>query len=139
MRDNAKYYTFPKTAEKIVQARVFLATLVAIAATGSVFPAYAHPHLEKAQPAADSKTAQVKEIRMTFSESVESKLSSIRLETDTERTVTEPEAQADPADSKTLVVRLFEGLAPGNYRVRWAAVGSDGHRVTGTYSFLVSR
>jgi methionine-rich copper-binding protein CopC len=122
-----------------MQARAILATLATVASIGWLVPTSAHPHLDKAQPAADSKTAEVKEIRISFSEAIEAKLSSIKLETDSERTVTEPAAEADPADPKTIVVHLYEQLPPGIYRVRWAAVGSDSHRVSGTYSFLVSR
>jgi methionine-rich copper-binding protein CopC len=98
----------------------------------------AHAHLEQAQPAPDSKSAEVREIRLRYSEAIEAKLSSIRLEDREDRAVTEPEAQADPADHRVLVLHLFEPLAPGSYRLRWAVVAGDGHRMSGSYSFLVS-
>jgi copper resistance protein C len=101
--------------------------------------AWAHAHLEKATPAPDSKTTQVREIRLDFSEAVEAKLSVIKLETGEERTVVEPEARPDPKDGKALVVSLYEPLAPGIYRVVWSVVTADGHKVKGSYSFLVSR
>jgi methionine-rich copper-binding protein CopC len=99
----------------------------------------AHAHLEKAQPAADSKSPDVQEIRLAFSEAVEPKLSSIRLETGEERTVTEPGAQVDGADPKVLVVHLYEKLPPGQYKVLWSVVAADGHKMSGSYSFLCSR
>lgn len=114
--------------------RLALAVALAVSCMG----AWAHAHLEKALPAADSKSAVVNTIRLQFSEPVEPRLSTIRIETAEERTVTEPGAEVDPADGRVMIVRLFEKLPPGIYRVRWATVGKDGHRVTGMYSFLVS-
>lgn len=108
--------------------------LLALLSTGAL----AHAHIEKAVPAADSKSAVVKEIRLNFSEAIEAKLSSIRLEDREDRAVVEPSAAADPSDSKVLVLPLFEKLPPGSYRARWAVVSADGHRVSGSYSFIVS-
>jgi methionine-rich copper-binding protein CopC len=99
----------------------------------------AHAHLERAQPTAGSKNAEVHEIRLFFSEPLEPKLSTIRLEDREDRVVVEPTAQPDPADGKILVLRLFEPLVPGEYKVSWAVVAADGHRMSGSYSFLVSR
>jgi len=114
-------------------------TLLACALYAMAAAAGAHAHLEKAQPAAGSKSADVQEIRLAFSEAIEGKLSSIRLETSEERTVTEPGAQVDGADPKVLVVHLYEKLPPGNYVVRWSVVAADGHKMSGSYSFLSSR
>ncbi len=101
--------------------------------------AWAHAHLEAAQPAADSKAAEVREIRLVFSEPIEPRLSTIRLENREDRAVVEPAAEVDPTNPKVLVLHLFEKLPPGSYTVRWVAVAADGHRVSGNYSFLASR
>jgi len=101
--------------------------------------AWAHAHLETAQPAADSKIAEVREIRLVFSEPIEPRLSSIKLENREDRAVVEPAAEVDPSDPKVLVLHLFEKLPPGAYLVRWVAVAADGHRMSGTYSFLASQ
>ena len=101
--------------------------------------AVAHAHLEKAQPAVDGKSPDVQEIRLTFSEAVEPKLSSIRLETADERTVTEPGAEPDKSDPKVMVVHLYEKLPPGAYKVLWSVVAADGHKMSGSYAFLSSR
>jgi len=113
--------------------RIWSACL-ALLATG----AWAHAHLEAAQPAVDSKNADVRQIRLVFSEPVEPKFSTIRLESGEERAVVEPAAEVEAADPKVLVVHLFEKLPPGAYKVRWAVVTVDGHRVSGTYSFIAS-
>jgi len=101
--------------------------------------AWAHGHLETAQPAADSKNAEVREIRLVFSEPIEPRLSTIKLESGEDRAVVEPAAEVDAADPKVLVVHLFEKLPPGLYQVRWTVVAADGHRMSGHYSFLASR
>ncbi len=118
----------------IIRVALVLPALVALNSG-----AWAHAHLEKVSPAADSKSAEVREIRLVFSEAIEPKLSSIKLETLEERAVAEPAAQPDPKDPRTLVVGLYEPLPPGLYRVVWSAVTADGHKVKGNYSFLVSR
>lgn len=100
--------------------------------------AWAHAHLEAAQPAAESKTGEVREIRLVFSEPIEPRLSTIKLESREDRSVIEPAAEVDRADPKVLVLHLFEKLPPGSYTVRWAAVAADGHRMSGNYSFLAS-
>jgi len=118
----------------LVPALVFGAALLAASA-----PAMAHAHLESAQPAANSKNAEVAEVRLAFSEAIEPKLSTIQVEDREDRKVVEPEAKPDPADPKVLVLRLFEKLPPGSYKLRWAVVAADGHRMKGDYSFVVSR
>jgi len=117
----------------------FETSCLAVVAMAMMAAAWAHAHLETAQPPADSKSAEVREIRLAFSEAIEAKISTIKLETSEERTVTEPAAQIDAANPNALVVHLFEKLPPGVYKVRWAAVAVDGHRMSGNYSFLVSR
>jgi methionine-rich copper-binding protein CopC len=101
--------------------------------------AWAHAHLERAQPAEGSKTAEVREIRLAFSEAIEPRVSSITLESGEDRAVVEPAAQVDPADPKVMTVQLYEKLPPGAYTVRWAVVAADGHRMKGSYAFVASR
>jgi hypothetical protein len=115
-------------------ARAAFALGLLLAAGG----AWAHAHLENAQPAAGSVRTDVTEVRLAFTEALEARLSSIRIEDREDRAVVEPAAAADPADAKVLVVHLYEKLPPGNYTVKWVAVASDGHRASGSYSFQVS-
>jgi copper resistance protein C len=100
--------------------------------------AWAHAHLESAQPAADSKNAEVGAIRLEFSAALEPKLVTIRLEDREDRAVVEPSAGIDPANPRAVVLALFEKLPPGSYKVRWSVVAADGHRMSGDYTFLVS-
>ena len=109
--------------------------LVALLACGI---AAAHPHLRAAQPAPGGRARAVREIRLHFSEALEPVLSTIRLEAGTGEPVVEPVATVASADPRTLVLRLQRKLAAGRYQVHWAAVGVDGHRTHGGYSFTAS-
>jgi len=102
--------------------------------------AFAHPHLESSTPASGAVQKQVSEIRLVFSEVIETSLSSIRLEAgDEERAYVTPSAEPDKANSKALLLKPFEPLPTGKYVVRWTAVGSDGHPARGSFSFIVSK
>jgi len=118
---------------------VAAALALAVAMCAPMDAALAHAHLESAIPAADGASPEVAEIRLTFSEAVEPKLSTIRVETLEERAIVAPGAERLPDNPRSLVVRLYEKLAAGRYRVRWVAVGADGHRMSGAYLFTVSR
>ncbi len=113
-----------------------IALIVAILSGGA---ALAHPQLQVSDPAAGATTTSPRQIRITFNEAVIAKFSGIAIKDKTGRTVTVGKAQIDPADKKLLVVPLKEELAPGEYRIDWHAVSDDTHRVTGTYSFSVTR
>lgn len=123
--------------EMMRKSACLLAAVAALCLQGR--PADAHAHLEKSQPAAGSKSAEVREIRLAFSEPLEAKLCKISLEDREDRAVVEPAAQADPADGKALVLQLFESLPPGEYKVTWVVVAADGHRMRGAFAFVVSR
>jgi len=116
-----------------------LAQALAVALWAWAPLALAHAHLEQSAPAAGSKSEDVREVRLVFSEALEPKLSTIRLQDREDRAVVEPAAELEAADHKVLVLRLFEKLPPGSYKVLWVAVAADGHRIRGDYSFLVSR
>jgi methionine-rich copper-binding protein CopC len=114
------------------------AGLLAALFLAAPLPVFAHAHLVASEPAEGSRSAKVDHLRLAFSEALEGRLSSIRLQTVEERTVTEPGAQIDPSDPKVMMVSFYERLAPGEYQVRWTAVAADGHRIQGHYRFVVS-
>jgi methionine-rich copper-binding protein CopC len=102
--------------------------------------ALAHPHLASSSPGDGARVAKVASIRLVFSESIEAKLCTVRVETgEDEKAFVVPSAEADPADSRVLVVVPFEPLPQGRYVVRWTAVGADGHPAKGSLRFLVSK
>ena len=113
-----------------------LAILAAIFLAG---PAFAHPKLNSADPAADvSVVASPKEIKLNFSEGIIAKFSGLELKDESGRSVTVGEPVVDSKDPKQLVVPVSTALTAGRYTVTWHAVSEDTHKVSGDYSFRVT-
>jgi methionine-rich copper-binding protein CopC len=97
----------------------------------------AHSLLLESTPAADARLAASPfEISLRFNNRIEKKLSTIRLvdERGGARPVT---MLADgPADRLTAAV---SSLDPGAWRVEWRVLSTDGHVVSGRFSFRVTR
>lgn len=127
--------------QQIAVRRQAVGWCAAMVAGWLLFPVavFAHAHLLKSAPAADSKSGEVREITLQFSEPVEAKLSSVHLQDREDRNVVEPAAETVHDHPDSLVLHLYESLAPGQYRVQWNVVSADGHRMKGEYRFLVSR
>jgi methionine-rich copper-binding protein CopC len=99
----------------------------------------AHPSLKTASPSAESTASAPKEIRLSFSEGVIAKLSSVELKDQSGKKVTTGTLAADPKDQKLLIMPLQGPLPVGTYTVKWNVVSVDTHQVNGTYSFKVDR
>jgi methionine-rich copper-binding protein CopC len=67
------------------------------------------------------------------------KFSGVELKDQTGTMIATGKAAIDPTNKKQLVVPVQEPLPPGNYKVEWHAVADDTHRVTGSYSFSMTR
>jgi len=96
----------------------------------------AHSLLLEASPAADEVLpAPPTEITLRFNNRVEKQLSTIRL-VDMRGETRRVAVRADgPAD------RLNAGapaLGPGQWRLEWRVLSTDGHVVTGRYSFRIA-
>jgi methionine-rich copper-binding protein CopC len=119
--------------------RRFVLPFAVMAAVGMAPAATrSHAFLNEAVPVVGGTLpASPKEIRLTFSETIEPRFSGIDLATSDGRTVATGAAAVDPADDKQLVLALPQ-LAPGRYRVRWHVVSIDTHRTEGEYSFTVA-
>lgn len=116
-------------------------TLVASLALPSA--AMAHPKLLSATPAEKSTVSNVKQAKLTFSESLVGPVSGVDLlTTGMAGTSHAPSKVAGVktalgADGKTLVATFPRALAAGTYQLDWHAVSTDTHRVKGSYSFTV--
>ena len=99
----------------------------------------AHPALKSATPPAESTAAAPTEIRLSFSEGVIVRLSSVELKDQAGTKITTGKLAADPKDQKQLIVPLQGPLTVGTYTVTWNVVSVDTHRVNGKYSFKVDR
>ena len=110
---------------------VIAAAAVAFAAG----PVAAHARLVSATPAPNATVAATRTLNLTFSERTVPAFSGFDV----------VDAAGDKvalrtsvgADGKTLTGRLARPLAAGAYRVDWRIASSDGHRMTGSYSFSV--
>jgi len=99
----------------------------------------AHPTLKSATPPAESTAAAPTEIRLSFSEGVIVKLSSVELKDQTGKKIVTGKLANDPKDQKQLIVPLEGPLMVGTYTVTWNVVSVDTHHVNGMYSFKVDR
>ena len=99
--------------------------------------ALAHPGLVSSSPRAGELVEKVpKTIRLSFSEPVEPSFTSIQLTDPSGRELAVQPAQAEGNDPR-LVSSPLTAATPGTYKARWSALGRDGHRVKGEFTFSV--
>ena len=112
------------------------ACLLALAALQSP-PALAHAIVKQSVPANGAVLAAApREVTITFNEKLEKMFSSATLHDAAGATVSTAKAALDT--SNPAVLRLpVPALKPGQYVVKWTAVGHDGHRLGGKISFTV--
>ena len=113
--------------------RVPVALAVAAAVVVSAQPVWAHARLVSATPGDGQTASAVRSVSLTFSERFAAPFSSIELEDARGRAV--PLRSSVSSDGKTLSGRVETPLSAGVYRVTWAIAASDGHRMTGSYTF----
>jgi hypothetical protein len=102
-------------------------------------PAFAHAKLLSEVPAeAAASTAPVTELRLTFSEALNSAFSKAQV-VDAAGAEANATVALDAADAKVLVVTFPAALAAGTYTVNWTAVSDDGHKTTGSYQLVVAQ
>lgn len=100
--------------------------------------AFAHTKLQSSAPAAGAALpAAPKEISLKFNEKVEEAFSSVKVTGPDGKDLKTPKAQIDTSNPAVLKLEL-PALQSGVYKVRWAAVGHDGHRQQGDYQFTVN-
>jgi methionine-rich copper-binding protein CopC len=99
--------------------------------------AAAHAKLKSATPASDAQVSPaLTEVVLRFNEKLEATFSRIEVFDKDGKSVSAGKAMLDAADPSVMKVAV-PALVPGKYTVRFAAVGGDGHRRTGAYSFTV--
>lgn len=100
--------------------------------------AVAHPHLRMGSPPVNGAVSgAVKELRLTFSETVSPKVSGLKITDSKGKAIPTGIARQDTRNGKQLVVPLKTALKAGKYQLNWFAVGKDMHRVQGRYAFTV--
>lgn len=102
-------------------------------------PSYAHAVVVRSEPATNARLdAAPHEIRIWFTEPLEPTYSSIELRNATGTVIDTPPSYVEPTDDYQLVLMTEGELPEGLYTVVWHNVSSaDGHRVTGSFPFIV--
>jgi methionine-rich copper-binding protein CopC len=110
--------------------------LVAAALVLALAPAVAaHSLLIASVPAADTVVSGAPAVALRFNNRIEKKLSRIRL------VPARGDAQTLPLRADGAVDTLeasLPSLGPGRYRVEWRVLSTDGHVVSGAFSFNVA-
>jgi len=117
-------------------ARTLVLALALMTALAAWSTSARHNRLTHSLPAADTTMASPAEIRLSFSEPPEPRLSAISLlASDSSRVALGPvRATTDP---RTVSAAVPTPLAPGRYAVVWRTTSTDGHAVRGRFVFTV--
>ncbi len=112
-----------------------LITIVALLLVTLAAPAaWAHAHLDHANPAADSTvTTAPQEVALWFTQNLEPAFSSVEVTDGSGARVDAGKAQIS---GNTMRIGL-KALGPGSYRVRWHALSVDTHTTEGSFTFHV--
>jgi methionine-rich copper-binding protein CopC len=109
--------------------------VVVFALAFAVTPAAAHSLLLESAPAANATVeASPPALRLRFNNRIEKRLSRIRLVDERGQARDLPVAEEGAADQ---LMASVPSVTPGKYRVEWQVLSTDGHVVTGRFSFTV--
>lgn len=109
--------------------------VVATAAVLAAPSVSAHARLLSATPADGVTVTSPRTISLAFSERFAAPFSTVEVEDGRGRAVALTRTVSE--DGRTLGGAFATPLAAGTYRVTWAIAATDGHRMTGNYSFTV--
>ncbi len=98
--------------------------------------AFAHAHPKVMFPTADSVGPSPAMVKITFSEALEPKFSSINVTDEAGKKFNTAASMPVTGDPMTLTLAL-PTLPVGGYVVHWLSVATDGHRLEGSYKFTV--
>ena len=98
-------------------------------------PAAAHARLVSATPAPNATVAATRTVSLTFSERTVAAFSGFDVVNSAGEKIALRTSITE--DGKTLTGTLAGPLTAGAYRVDWRIASSDGHRMTGSYTFSV--
>ncbi len=102
-------------------------------------PAFAHAHLAASIPAADAAVAVAPvALVLHFTEEVEVGFTGVTLKDAGGHLVPTGATMRDTTDSTAITVPVQAPLVAGRYVVAWHALAVDGHKTTGSYSFVVA-
>src|SRR6266702_658932 len=99
-------------------------------------PVLAHAYLDHADPPPGSTIAQAPmQLRLTFSEQVDSAFSQVHVLNARRETVDRGDSAVAADDPRAMVVSVQPGLPDGAYTVTWRTLSADdGHSESGAYT-----
>ena len=101
--------------------------------------AFAHATLVASFPAKGAVlTGSPADIHLTFNERVEARYCRIKLVSDAGKNF-DADRPAPAKANPNEIVASVPVLRPGTYRAHWTAVGGDGHKTHGDFSFTISK
>jgi hypothetical protein len=130
----------PGLNEKVIFMGRFLqiTAFAAMAACAIASTADARPRMMSATPVAGSTVKEApKTIRITFSEGVTAAASGIAITGEGGQAIASGKTSISGANIRQITIPVTGDLVTGKYNVAWHAVGGDGVRVDGTFSFEV--
>jgi len=108
---------------------------VIVALLLTITPAAAHSLLLESFPAAETAHASTPtELRLRFNNRIEKRLSRLRLVDDRGARRDLP---VNPDGAADWLTASLPAITPGRYRVEWQVLSTDGHVVSGRFSFTV--
>jgi methionine-rich copper-binding protein CopC len=117
-------------------SRAVVLALLGLLSVVPALPAAAHSLLLASSPAAEATVSPPAEITLRFNNRIEKRLSRVRLvDPRGENRTLEVRTDATPADE---LHASAPALAPGRYRLEWRVLSTDGHVVSGGFSFRVA-
>ena len=118
--------------------RKLILALAGAAALALPVAAFAHAHLDHANPAAGGTVkSPPKEVTLSFTEAVEPKFSSIVVQDAKGAAMQSGTAQGVAGNTAQLRVGV-KPLPPGTYTVEWRVMSVDTHRSQGRFTFTVA-
>lgn len=129
----------PTSFYRQARTRASLLAAALLAAFAAVLilaaPAHAHDELVSSNPADGAVLdAAPSEIELVFS----SELMDLGNQVIVEGSAGTNLAESEPVLTRETLVQSVPALEAGDYKVNWRAVSSDGHPITGTFSFTVN-
>ncbi|WP_404320607.1 copper resistance protein CopC [Arthrobacter luteolus] len=129
----------PTTLYRQARTRASLLAAVILAAFAAALflaqPAHAHDELVSSNPADGAVLEEApSEIELVFSSALMDLGNQVIVADAAGNNV----AESEPVLNRETLVQAVPALEAGDYQVNWRAVSSDGHPITGTFSFTVN-
>lgn len=117
----------------------WLLLIAAIAITATPRVAFAHAHLVRSSPAANSHVSSSPTLlQLWFSEAAEATMTTITVTGVNGQRITIGPMKVDATDPLLIAGEFSSAMAPGTYTVDWRTVAKDdGHPSSGKFSFVV--